>query len=58
MFMLKQEMSRLEGSKILPAGKGVLRGEYELDPRSKSFRTRSASGLELRAGLTVALKGL
>ena len=50
-------MSRLGGSKLLLTGKGVLRGDYELDRRSKSFGTRSASGLGLCDGLAGALKG-
>lgn len=50
-------MSRLGGSKLLPTGIGVLRGDDELDSRSKSFGTCSASGLELSDGLGGALKG-
>lgn len=50
-------MSRLEGSKFLPTGKRVLREDYEVDPRSKSSGTPSASGLGLCGGPAGALKG-
>lgn len=50
-------MSRLEGSKFLPTWKWVLRADYEVDPKSKSSGTRSASGLGLCDGPAGALKG-